>query len=307
MPTTRRQALATVVSAAFWGRAQANPNRFAIVAASREGPHAAAIEGIEQALSARSIASATFQLPADEASLRQALSGAGHQVTIAVGAEAVRTVSSSGSRIPLLATMVFRADMANAGPPQGGEIKLAGAVWLDLPIPLVASGLREVFPDASRFALVHDPSQPDTADDIAQIRQLPPGISVRSVECGSAADLLTSMRKLRGQVEFVICRPDSTLYNKTTVEPLILASLEHKLPLVGYSASFVRAGAALGVYPNFNEIGRQSAALAERCLTSPSAMHEEYPRRTTVAANERVLHLLGRSYKATQGDVVLIR
>jgi ABC-type uncharacterized transport system substrate-binding protein len=97
------------------------------------------------------------------------------------------------------------------------------------------------------------------------------------------------------------------LYNKTTVEPLILASLEHKLPLVAYSASFVRAGAALGVYPDFAEIGRQSAALAERCLTAAPALREEYPRRTTVAANERVLHLLGKSYKATQSDVVVIR
>jgi ABC-type uncharacterized transport system substrate-binding protein len=115
-----------------------------------------------------------------------------------------------------------------------------------------------------------------------------------------------SLRKMRGQVDFVICLPDSELYNKTTVEPLILASLEHRLPLVGYSASFVRAGAAVGVFPDFADIGRQTAALCERFFTAPPAIREERPRRTALAVNERVLHLIGRDYRPKTGEDVTV-
>jgi hypothetical protein len=34
--------------------------------------------------------------------------------------------------------------------------------------------------------------------------------------------------------------------------------------------------------------------------------HEELPRRTSVAVNERVLHLLGRDYRSRQGDDVQV-
>ncbi len=114
------------------------------------------------------------------------------------------------------------------------------------------------------------------------------------------------MRALRSQIEFLICLPDSKIFNKTTVEPLILASLEHKLPLVGFSASFARAGAAVGVYPDFADLGHQAAALAERCIGNSASLHDEYPRRAAISVNERVLHLLGRDYRARQGEEVVV-
>jgi ABC-type uncharacterized transport system substrate-binding protein len=136
--------------------------------------------------------------------------------------------------------------------------------------------------------------------------RLPAGIVLKSVECRSAAEVLAALRKLRGEVEFILCTPDSELYNKATVEALILASLEHRLPLVGYSASFVHAGAAVGVYPDFLEVGRQTAALCERVMNNAQGARDEHPRRTVTAVNERVLHLLGREYRPKSSDDVMV-
>jgi ABC-type uncharacterized transport system substrate-binding protein len=307
MQMSRRKAFASLaaISAGLCRRARAASTRFIIVTASREGPHAAAISGLEQALAARSIATATFQLPADDTAVRKELNNGANQLTIAVGVDAVRAVASANSRLPLIVTMVFRADHASIHTAEGNGVKLAGAVWLDLPVSQVVTGVRVVFPNATRLAVARNPSQPDSPEKLAPSLLLPAGVSVTSVQVGSAPELVASIRKLRGQVEFMICLPDSNLYNKTTVESLILASLEHKLPLVGYSVSFVRAGAVLGVYPDFGEVGRQTAALAERYLSN-LPVHEEYPQHTNIAVNERVLHLLGRSYEPGHSNEVLV-
>jgi putative ABC transport system substrate-binding protein len=308
MLISRRKALASMISisAGLSTRLNAGASRCTIVTASKEGPHAAAIEGMQRAFGDRSIASVTFRLPGDESAFRQDQSNGANQLAIAVGIDAVRAVASSGRHAPLLATMTFRADLENLRSTDGAELKLAGALWLDLPVSQVVAGLRVIFPGTARLAVVRSPSRSDAGAPSGQVHQLPAGVSVKFVECASAAELLVSLRKLRGQVDFVICLPDSNLYNKTTVEPLILASLEHKLPLVGFSASFTRAGAAVGVYPDFAEVGRQTAAMSERLMSNPSGVHEEFPRRTTLAVNERVLRLLGREYRPKQGEDVLV-
>lgn len=310
MTISRRRMLASLISATAVGiqsaRANVNASRYLIVTASHDGPHLAAIEGIQSALGAHAVQSAIYRLPNDEAALRADLNGAAPSPpVIAVGVEAVKAMATENGRSAVLATMVFREDLAKLRAGGGQAPKLAGAVWLDLPVPQIISGVRFVFPDSSRFAVICNRSQMD-AEDVSSVgRQVPVNVTVKPVLCESASDLLTALRKLRGQVDFVICRPDANLYNKTTAEPLILASLEHKLLLIGFSASFVRAGAGMGVYPDFADVGRQTAAMCERGVGA-AASREEHPRKTNLAINERVLHLLGRESHAKYGDDVLV-
>ena len=295
--------------------ARAATGHVLIATASREAPYAAATEGIQRALASHSIASEILQLPADAAASRPEVAlrpevaprpevkTGSAQLAIAVGIDAVRAIAALRGRVPVVVTMCFHSDMGNAEP---GELGLAGALWLEMPLALVVAGLRLIFPEADRIAVVQGTSQPDTGETPGHPRSLPAGVSLQTVECAGPSELLASLRKLRGKADCVICLPDGNLYNKTTVEPLILASLEHKLPLVGYSASFVRAGAALGVYPDFSDIGEQTAALAERVAGNAPAVLTEHPRRAIVAANERVLHLLGRDYRPKPGDPVVV-
>ena len=71
---------------------------------------------------------------------------------------------------------------------------------------------------------------------------------------------------------------------------------------------FVRAGAAVGVYPDFRDIGAQTAQLAERQLSGQAVTAEEGPRKVVVAVNQRVIRLLGVEYEPRRGaEVVTLR
>jgi ABC-type uncharacterized transport system substrate-binding protein len=112
------------------------------------------------------------------------------------------------------------------------------------------------------------------------------------VECAGPAQLLQVFQSLKDQVDLVLCFPDASLYNSATVKPLVLASLRYRLPLVGFSESFVRAGAAVGIYPNFREIGAQTADLALKALNRQPASRSETPRKYRVAVNQNITRLL---------------
>jgi len=127
-------------------------------------------------------------------------------------------------------------------------------------------------------------------------------------DCANPEELLRILRSFKGQVDLVLCLPDSSLYNGTTVKPLILTSLESRLLVVGFSESFVRAGAAIGVYPDFRDIGVQTGEIVRKQLAGQAVAAEDGPRKLVVAVNQRVIRLLGVEYEPRPGsEVVTLR
>jgi ABC-type uncharacterized transport system substrate-binding protein len=87
----------------------------------------------------------------------------------------------------------------------------------------------------------------------------------------------------------------------------VLASLESRLPLVGFSPAFVRAGAAAGIYPDYRDSGRQAAEMAERLLRGEDCGPDTGPRRIQVAVNQRVARLLGIDFRTGALPVEVFR
>jgi ABC-type uncharacterized transport system substrate-binding protein len=215
------------------------------------------------------------------------LSGKDVRLLITVGNNALESAAQSGSA-PILATMLLRTDLAGARlrPP-------ASAVVLDLPLADVLARIGDVLPGKTRAAIIRNPGAGSASELVLASQAKAAGMTIKVVDCPRPELLLQSFLSLKGQVDFVLCPPDGTLYNSTTVRPLILASLENRLPVVGFSASFVRTGAVAGVYPDYFEVGSQAGELARKYLAGASLPPSESPRKVKVAANPRVARLLG--------------
>ena len=223
----------------------------------------------------------------DNGALASQLGGRDTRLLVTVGNNALEAAVQFGAA-PVIATMILRADLAPARPRSP-----LSAVVLDLPLADVLSRLEKVFPGKTRVGVIRNPaaSGPPLATLLAQAKAA--SVTLRVVDCPRPDRLLQSFLSLRDKVDFVWCPPDSTLYNSTTVKPLILASLENQLPVVGFSASFVRAGAVAGVYPDYYEVGSQAGELAHKYLAGTNVTANEGPRKLKVAANAHVARLLG--------------
>ena len=257
-----------------------------IVTSQAVEPFEEATQGIKRALG-----SAARLVTVDSSSTPQELSarlGARDiSLLITVGTNALEAAARYGSA-PILATMVLRGDLVSSRmrPP-------LGAVALDLGLAEVLHAITRMFPGKSRVGMIRgaEAASVSPASLIAQAKAV--GATLKVIDCPRPDGLIRSFLSLRAEVDFVWCPPDRTLYNGTTVKPLILASLENQLPVIGFSESFVHAGAAAGIYPDYAAVGAQTGELARKYLAGANAAITEVPAKLRIVANPRVVRLLG--------------
>ncbi len=188
---------------------------------------------------------------------------------------------------PILATMLLRADLGGRLRPQ------SAAIPLDVPLGDILTRMQSVLPGKTRAAIIRTLGANSVPQSTLAFEAKAAGMTLKVLDCPRPETLLQLILSLRGQGDFVVCPPDGTLYNGTTVRPLILASLENRLPVIGFSESFVRSGAVAAVYPDYFEVGSQAGEMARNYVAGASLPLNEKPRKLKVAANPRVARLLG--------------
>jgi hypothetical protein len=264
-------------------RPRANTPAVVIVTSSAVEAFAEAVRGVRQGLGSAVKVAIVDLAPEPMA----ALETKDVQLMVTVGNNALDRAARLHTA-PILATMLLRADLSiSSGRPA------SGAVVLDVPLSDILTRMASVLPGKTRAAVIRNSAANNASPSslVAQAKTV--GMTLLVAECPRPEKLLETFLSLKGQVDFVICPPDGTLFNSTTVRPLILASLENRLPVVGFSESFARTGAVASVYPDYYEVGVQAGEAARRFLEGSSLPANEGPRKVKVAINPRVARLMG--------------
>lgn len=296
-PKTKPLLLASLLLPCLCTHTGADSGRITVVYTSEAAPYSEALEGLRSALPGIKLATVDLQSPNASTQLVSSLD-ASNRLIITIGGDALEAVSARKLDTPLLATMIMHSEQAGR--------HVAGAIHLDIPIAEMIGHLKMMFPNKTRAAIVRNPALPNQLDNAALARARQQGLTIQVSDASNPEELLKLLHSLKGQVDFILCLPDSRLYNSTTVKPIILASLESRLLIVGFSQSFVRAGAAVGIYPDFRDVGAQTAEIAQRQLARPGSGMEEGPRKIVVAINQRVIRLLGIDWQALREEEVVI-
>jgi len=255
-----------------------------------------ALDGLKAELSPAGIEALDLRAAGAQIELARLLGRHEVRLAIAIGSESLAAVRAANAGVPVIATMVLR-------PPNPDSLR--GQVDLELPVATWLAQMKLLLPKHRRVGIIRSrahASQTTAAVETAARQQ---GYTAVVIDCDGPADLLQALAALKGRVDLVLCPPDADLYNSVTIKPLILASLEHRLPIIGFSSAFVRAGAVAGIYPDYREIGRQTGELAWRILRGEDGSHAEGPRKVHAAINQRVAHLLGVDFQASPAVEVL--
>jgi putative ABC transport system substrate-binding protein len=230
--------------------------------------------------------------------LSRALGARDAQLIIAVGARALAEVQARKASVPVIATMVLHDRDAAEGP---------GQIDLDVPFSMQCAAMRALWPQHARVGIIRNPARSRYSAEALESRARKEGFSTLVVDCDGPGQLLKAVASMKGKVDFLLCFPDPDLYNAVTIKPLVIASLESRLPLIGFSPAFVRAGAAAGIYPDYTETGRQTAEMALRMLRGDDRGASEGPRKIQVAVNLRITHLLGVEFQTSALSVEVFR
>ena len=213
-------------------------------------------------------------------------------VTIGLQA-AQQAIASADPRTPLLCVLLPRASFEAIPNPVRANRKLS-ALFIDQPAQRQLELLRAVLPAARNVGLVVGPA---TERDASTYRSLAEarGLAMMIERAGRETELYPVLQSVLRASDVLLALPDPYIVNAATAQNLLLTSFRFRVPVIGYSAAYVRAGALAAVYSSPRQIGLEAGQLVRQFLRTGGLLQAKYPRYFTVAVNRALADSLGYS------------
>lgn len=205
---------------------------------------------------------------------------------------------------PLVYCMV--ADPEKIGLESGRE-NVAG-VSVTKPVKEQFAIIQKAMPNLRSLAMLYRSSSIKSMETLVDVNaHLPVSWKLEAVDVDKADSMAGAIAELfRRDTGLIWTMADSAIYNRATVNSLLLSSLRHQIPVFGFSGSFVKAGALLGldVHPRLQ--GEYAASLVIKGFKENVSDAQPIPSGVTIALNMVVADRLGISLPADVVDQACI-
>lgn len=297
-PLSRRQLLSLFPLLSATGPSRAAEDGVLILGSERGGAYQEAAEALMAELERGGLARAEMRhlaLPELDTS-----AGPGRRLHIALGAEAAGALARREPRAPLLCALLPRAAFERVAREAGRRpTPQFSALYLGQPPERQLNLIRLALPQARRIGVLWSEESRAllaSLENAARAREL--HLVAEPVRPGEP--IFSTLKKVLDDADVLLALPDPNIYNSGSIQNILLTSFRARVPLAGYSASFVRAGALMAVQSTPAQIGRQAAHMARAVLQGRGGLPApQEPQEFMVSVNEPVARALGLQLDAT--------
>jgi len=213
---------------------------------------------------------------------------------VAVGVSAAQELAAQNLAIPVLAVLIPRQAFEKIA--RQRDHKLFSAVFLDQPLARQMELIRLALPDRGRVGVVLGPDSLWAQKSLqAAASGAKLGLAVEKIS--AAEELLPALQRVLAESDVLLAVPEPLVFNKGTVQSLLLTTYRYQEPVIGFSHAYVKAGALASVHTTPEQVGRQAGEVVSRVLVSRPAWlpPPEYPKYFSVSVNYQVARSLGLS------------
>lgn len=267
------------------GPVSAESSRIVILSGQDAKPYQEVLAGFRQSLSKQGITLnvEVHSLQGNQANTQELLADVkrkGARLVVTLGSAATQAAVRELSHLPLLATMVM-----NAGDIQSASN--ATAVLLDFPLDIQLQWLKRIISGAGTVGVLFNPKENQARVNTAALIAKGKGLTLTPQAVDTPRALPDALDNLSRTVDVLWGISDSVVMTPQTAEPILLSTLRNKIPLVGLSASWVKAGALYALDRDYADIGLQCGEVAGKVLNGAAAgsLAPAPPRKVTYALN----------------------
>ncbi len=192
-------------------------------------------------------------------------------LVVTLGSVATNLIAERIRDVPVVFSLVLpssgRKSLDDLRASQGN---VTGAT-MEIPLATQFRKIREVLPKAKTIAVLYDPEVSGPLVEVARLEAERAGLELVALPVSSEKDVVRIMRDLDESVDVLWSVADSTVFSPQGLRHILLSTLRTRLPFVGLSPSFVKAGALLALSCDYQDVGRQSGELAVRILDGEAA------------------------------------
>ena len=219
---------------------------------------------------------------------------------IAAGMKAAATIArqpSSAKLAVLVPREGFNKLLNEVTAPTKAAASNYSAIYLDQPYKRQLDLITAALPHVKSIGVLYaqPPKELNVLRHLMAIRK----IVLHERSSVDGANLHQNLHTILLSSDVLLAMPDAEIYNASTIRNILLASYRNKVPLIGFSPAYVKAGALCAVYSTPAQIAKQSLAFIQEFITTGILLGAQAPREFEVLINEQVAHSLGLNIKST--------
>lgn len=212
-------------------------------------------------------------------------------MVLTVGVQATRRfVADPDGRWPILGVMVPRASF-EALAPAGRNPRRISAIYLDQPPLRQVELIRTLLPGVRNIGLVVGPTNQRDLDAVRALAASK-GLSIVTEKASRDTELYPALQSVLKSSDVLLALPDPYVVNVATAQNLLLTSFRFRVPVIGYSAAYVRAGALAAAYSTPRQIGGEAAQIVRQTWRGTGLPAPRYPRNFSIAINRALAQSL---------------
>lgn len=204
------------------------------------------------------------------------------------------------SRVPVLATLLpraaYEAQLLNhdlAGKSKGAKGRPVSAALLDQPFGRQMALLKRAVPERGRVGVLPGVQ---TRPLLGMLDKEARAVGLKLVvapEVNGPDELYPALKTALESADVILALPEPAVYHSASLQNILLTTYRARVPLVAFSAAYVKAGAVLAVYSTPAQVARRAAEMIRVWLGKGSLLSPQLPREFAVAVNARVAASLG--------------
>lgn len=210
-----------------------------------------------------------------------------YTLVIAVGVDAAKTAELNAEPgTPILCVLIPRTSFEALAAQK--DTRKFSAIYLDSPPQRQLELIRALLPQARKVgAVVGNVSQleKDSIKNMAKER----GLSLQTEFASRDSELYPVLKAVLSESDVFLAIPDPVVMNGTTAQNVLITAFRSQVPVIGYTASYVKAGALAAVYSTPQQIGQEAGQIIKNHQRSNNLPQPKYPRYFSVGVNATLM------------------
>jgi putative ABC transport system substrate-binding protein len=166
---------------------------------------------------------------------------------------------------------------------------------LDIPIQTQFETLRSLVPSVKRIGVIYNPQETENVVQQARRSAKEMGWEMVTMAINSEEKVPEALSALENKIDALWSVADSTVFSSGSMEFILLHTLRNKIPFMGLSPAFVKAGALLALDADYSDVGGQCGGQAIKILMGdqPSSLPITTPQKITLHVNLKTAETIG--------------
>jgi putative ABC transport system substrate-binding protein len=162
-------------------------------------------------------------------------------------------------------------------------------VALEFPVATELQWLRRFLPEHDRVGVLFNPEENRQKVERAAAVARDIGIEWVAQHVNTPQDLPGALKGLARRIDVLWGIPDSVVFSRKTAKAILLFSFRNRIPLVGLSGAWVKAGALYALERDYRDLGAQCGEMALQILAGEpvGSIPLALPRKVAYSLNEK--------------------